>query len=712
MFASLSLGKKLAIGFGAILLLVAVVGAISYSALSKSSVGFDDYRAIARDANLAGRIQANNLALRMHAKDYIHNSNAAALQRYEESRERVDTLIQKAQKEVDAPDRVALINQIAADRNIYDSTFSQIIALMAQRDNSVKNVMDIVGPEAEKNLTKILTSAKEDENVGAVYIASQAIRNLLLARLYADKFLDTNDHAAVNRAEKEFAQMEEVLHDLSRELNNPQSKQLLAEVTRHVQTYQRAFTQAVEAIERRNLHVRNGLDVLGPGFADKIELIRVSIQNDQDTLGPQLQASNHRSVQIILTLVALALIGGVAATLVIVRNITQPIILGVNFAREIAQGDFSHRINMNRLDEIGLLTRELDNMADSLAQNAEAAKQIAQGNLNVDVRLASDRDELGLALQQMVDGLNSSLGQVQIASEQINVAASEISDSSQSLSQGATESASSLEEISSSLNELASQTKINAENSAQADRLALAATESAQNGNDQMHSMVTAMEEINAASLSISRIIKTIDEIAFQTNLLALNAAVEDARAGQHGKGFAVVAEEVRSLAARSAKAAEETSHLIEGSIAKTNNGSQIAAQTAKALQEIVADVSKVKDLVEDISIASKEQSEGVNQINIGVSQIDEVTQQNTASAEQSAAASEELSSQALQMQEMLRQFKLKNRLRTPQRQQAPQKRQAALPQGNFGDWGSPSELKKKAARPQIALDDNEFGRF
>lgn len=344
----------------------------------------------------------------------------------------------------------------------------------------------------------------------------------------------------------------------------------------------------------------------------------------------------------------------------IARGLARPIRQGAQMAREIALGDLSQRLMLKQEDEVGTLAMALNDMVVSLQQKAEITEEISNGNLSLEVSLSSDKDQLGKALQRMTEKLNVLLGQVQATGEEILTGATQISDASQSLSQGATESAASMEEISASMMQLTTQTGNNADNAEQAKRLSLKSKQGAEQGNQLMVEMVKAMAEIEASGANISKIIKVIDDIAFQTNLLALNAAVEAARAGQHGKGFAVVAEEVRNLAARSAKAAHETSDLIENSVAKTLNGTGIARKTAEALTEIVAATTTVSDLVAEISEASKEQAAGIQEINQGLGQIEAVTQQNTANAEETAASTEELSSQVAQLNHMLENFKLK----------------------------------------------------
>jgi len=232
--------------------------------------------------------------------------------------------------------------------------------------------------------------------------------------------------------------------------------------------------------------------------------------------------------------------------------------------------------------------------------------------------------------------------------DQTTAAAGQVSASSQSLAEGASEQAASLEETSASLEEMSSMTKRNADNAGNAKEIAAGTRQAADTGASDMNEMTGAMNAIKTSSDGISKIIKTIDEIAFQTNLLALNAAVEAARAGEAGMGFAVVADEVRNLAQRSAQAAKETAAKIEDSIQKSANGVQISGKVAERLQEIVTKARQVDELVAEIATASKEQSQGIGQVNIAVSQMDKVTQSNAASAEESASAAEELNAQAL----------------------------------------------------------------
>ncbi len=238
---------------------------------------------------------------------------------------------------------------------------------------------------------------------------------------------------------------------------------------------------------------------------------------------------------------------------------------------------------------------------------------------------------------------------------QIAAASGQVSATSQSLAEGASEQAASLEEISSSLEELASTTKHNAENAASAKLSADAARSSAEHGADEMRKMEAAMTGIRESSNDISKIIKTIDEIAFQTNILALNAAVEAARAGEAGAGFAVVADEVRSLAQRCAVAARETTDKISDAARRSEEGVALSVGVAGSLQEIVAKSREVDRLVAEVANASREQSNGIEQVNTAVSQMDKVTQTNAASAEESASAAEELNAQSTELRHAAR---------------------------------------------------------
>jgi methyl-accepting chemotaxis protein len=248
------------------------------------------------------------------------------------------------------------------------------------------------------------------------------------------------------------------------------------------------------------------------------------------------------------------------------------------------------------------------------------------------------------AITAMLRGATHDLSE---SAQQVASASTQVAGASQSLSHGATEQSASLEETSASMEEMASMTRMNAENSQQAAAMMAETERQVHGANDALGAMVVSMSAIKESSDKVSKIIKTIDEIAFQTNILALNAAVEAARAGEAGMGFAVVADEVRTLAQRSAQAAKDTAVLIEESISKADDGNQKVTLVTTAIAAITDSAVKAKGLIDEVSVASRQQSQGIDQVSQAIAQMEKVTQTNAASAEESAAASEELSAQA-----------------------------------------------------------------
>ncbi len=331
-------------------------------------------------------------------------------------------------------------------------------------------------------------------------------------------------------------------------------------------------------------------------------------------------------------------------------------------AKEIANGQVNVEMVKHNDDEFGELIDEYRKVIDNIKYQAGIAEEVSKGNLTVVVNPKSSEDLLGHSLKKLVEDNNQVLTSISEAAYQVTIGSSQMASASQSLAQGSTEQASAIQEITASLDEVVEKTAQNAEQANKAAELVENAIKDVKQGNKRMQDMMTAMADINRSSESISKIIKTIDDIAFQTNILALNAAVEAARAGEAGKGFAVVAEEVRSLAAKSAAAASETAGLIEDSISKVSQGSQMADETAKALELITEVVNQSEVLIKNIAQACNYQATSGAQIKQAITQVSQVVQTNSATSEECASASEELSNQADRMREKLSIYNLGNR--------------------------------------------------
>lgn len=288
------------------------------------------------------------------------------------------------------------------------------------------------------------------------------------------------------------------------------------------------------------------------------------------------------------------------------------------------------------------------------------AESIAQGNLTIHVPVQqNDHDSLMHAMATMQANLNAILNQVNHSALRVTEAANNVSENNQELAQRTDEQAVSVEKTSATMAQMTSTVRQNAENSKQANEMALRASEVALRGGEAVNQVVATMAEINESSKKIVEIISVIDSIAFQTNILALNAAVEAARAGSQGRGFAVVAAEVRSLAQRSASAAREIKQLIDDSVSKTNHGTERAEHAGETMRDVVQSVENVTRIIADITEASHEQAQGIEQVNIAVNQVDNITRNNTSLVQTSAQASAQLNEQAVELANIVRKFKL-----------------------------------------------------
>ena len=358
-----------------------------------------------------------------------------------------------------------------------------------------------------------------------------------------------------------------------------------------------------------------------------------------------------------------------ALSVILGNRQARPILSLTKSVKKLSEGSLDEEIKVRSKNEIGALAKGLRQLVGQLKEYrlyiqeiTDSLNEMQDGNL--DIRLKNEYTgeftKIKVALLDLSDKLTCLIDNIRISSDQVSSSAENVSAGAQNLTRGSMEQASSIEELSATINDISDRIRKNAENAAKANQAAATGQEEILKSDGQMQDMKASMNRINEKSAEISKIIKTIDDIAFQTNILALNAAIEAARAGEAGKGFAVVADEVRNLAQKSAEAAKDTTVLIDDTVKAVEQGSRLADSTAKSLHEVVNGQKELSILISEIASASDEQANAVSQVTTGIDQISSVVQTNSATAEESSASSSELNDQARNLREQISRFRLR----------------------------------------------------
>ena len=465
----------------------------------------------------------------------------------------------------------------------------------------------------------------------------------------------------------------ELLKQIEPLISGEQEKALFAKILEQRKLYSASRDGAVKA--KADGDVEGAAKILDGAFTPAAKVYQdllqelVTMQRTSiDATAKQIDASAVRDTSVISMLTVFAVAFGVLCSWLLTTGITRPLRQALALAETVAAGDLTHTVTTSAKDETGALLTALGNMNNSLV---------------------------------------SIVSQVRSGTDSIATASSEIAAGNLDLSSRTEQQAGSLEETASSMEELTGTVKQNADNARQANQLAITAAGIASRGGAVVAEVVATMGSINASSRKIVDIISVIDGIAFQTNILALNAAVEAARAGEQGRGFAVVAGEVRNLAQRSAAAAKEIKGLIDDSVSKVDIGAKLVDQAGATMDEVVASVKRVTDIIGEISSASTEQTHGIEQVNQAIVQMDQVTQQNAALVEEAAAAAGSLQDQAHGLAQVVSVFKLNEQPGLLRRPAAAAARPAA-PAARVAPRSAAVPQKKLPAAKALANDDWE----
>ncbi len=644
----MKLGIKIGLGFAALLAIAITLGTLAIVNMSnvetKSTMLEKEY---VPEVGIANQVERSSFRTMYAMRGYGYTGEQFLL---DNAKENIKALLERLDKAKtlgdNSPNLKALrpaVEKVEKEVADYEKLMEETVMLngkmeversklLEASDKYMSNCSDFLAGQIKKMETEITEGAYADklkERQEKITVVNDIIDVGNATRIAAWKSQALREPKVIQDAYANFDVMKGKFEALRKITRSEEDIKRIENTERAAADYKQAMVTFLD-LWLQNVEVGKKRSEVGDIVVGEARGVAIAGMESTASIAEEAVSALRSSSNIMIVGLIVATILGLLIAFFITRAITKPIIMGVKFAETVANGDLSQRLDITQKDEIGQLANALNNM---------------------------------------VDKLKDVVANVQSAADNVASGSQELSASSEEMSQGSTEQAAAAEEASSSMEQMAANIRQNADNALQTEKIASKSAEDAKKGGESVAKTLGAMKEI-ASKISI------IEEIARQTNLLALNAAIEAARAGEHGKGFAVVAAEVRKLAERSQHAAAEISELSGSSV-------EIAEQAGKMLSEMVPDIQRTAELVQEISAASKEQDTGAEQVNQAIMQLDQVIQQNASASEEMASTSEELSSQAEQLQDTIAFFKVDTKAGSKVRH-APQpvakKKQAGLP--------------------------------